>query len=1758
VTVEEKLGENQYRRVFRVSRHGETYALKIASEHNSPEVHDLFRREAAALARVQHPLLPTAWTVGDVDDWPYIVTDLIPGRALAEWLDSGSLTPERSVRVTLDLLRGLGALHAHGYLHGDLTPDSIIWDQREARIADFGRTTQRRHQTINRTGGATYMAPEQTSMLNRLVDERSDLFTVGAILFECLTGRPAHPAEDTEDLTDRLTGAPPTLPDELRASISEALRDFLFRLVRTEPNERPSGAQAAIEQLADTPEARQTNGEQALDETVVPEFTMPSGSERLAQARRLERGWQTVHRSGRGLLSVIEGEQGIGKSNLIDTLTHNVTPAPSKIARVTCSVTASSPLEAIYALVSSISGQSRASRPQTAWPDDLDPVDPSSDGLGDISSNDFTLAAESSTADTNPAALADELTEAAAAASGIMVIVEQIERADPQTLGVLQRIAMALHKAPIHLIVTSTLDEDDSTAARRIWEAAAPSAQSTVPEESTRQHTRLATLDRSGTAEYLEAYLGRTIADEAIVDAVYRTTTGNPLLTSEYANILLSSSSIRPDWDGWVTDSGSLEEVEFDADASSLLKRRLRELDEPVLDILELAAFWGDSMPVALAARAVQASASDARTRLDAAATHGILIRESSTSGEATDDSSYRFRSRAYQRILKHELGDQQRRQLHQQLGEAGAAVGESPFAVAIHLARGTDDSPRQTFRYCLRAGWEAHQSHAYETAVTLLTAAQSACEQLPQPVPPDLLYLLGHAQIECEQLQCGRAHIEQAIERTNDDLARARYQAALNESLVTGFQLEKLERGVRKGLRWAGSPLPTNSMLLLGALLVRMATYAVWRVVGAPEVTDRHERRRLQLLTRTYHHLSLAATGMGSNMLTLFSQFARLITAMPLGPSFELVVAESSFGYVLGITGRKDLGRRMLDRAEETADRADTKRARVRLEAIEGLFATATGEPLASQRRLERLLRDKGDHLQFSDRILVLQDLLWNLAARGHSREVVHWYHWWKDRVELEAISGESPRASMVFSLTMWHARLLGRDDLADTLREKSARVAAPSEWMAAELADQTGIVRDDLVQGDLEAAREHVEDIHAVPADGIVWTRSAEMTTAIARMYLFEETHSESDLVAYRQAVDELREVNDGHPIVQCHAEFHTARLALARQAPADQIGRHLEAAERVARDIEDRWIRVEVARTRAMWLDEGQAPSEHRDFARQAVSRANRAGWRRTADRLSAEFDLQDSANSSPSETTDPSHPGESGISHADTRRQLDAVIRASLATYDPSESDLRTSILEASILALGATRGAVIEYDNRADQRETGELSVTRTSASPSSDGDQDIEEASLDWETIQEVTRSGESKLVTRDAQDDDGHASILVVPLEADTHVRGALYLDNRQARGVFSDSDIDVAQTIAHQLTAALAKQHSTRLEVEVESEREQREYAERLQAFFRDVSTSLDLFDISERLVRELIEFLGGDAGYVVSLLRDPPVTAATGNLEGTRSGPFDADADVYGEVETWRRLEAYLDQQGPTWIESVSDDDNLRPFTATTEDPPVGSWLAVPMRADDAMIGYVVVGHADTHAFSTTEVQQVQTFVAQAAIAIDRVQLATFDDLTGLHNRRKFFEYAHEHWRVSQNAPRPLSILLLDIDDFKVINDSHGHATGDRVLETVAEACRDSLRESDIIGRYGGEEFAILLPGTALGAAANTVAERIRRRVHELVFETDDAETFTVSVSVGAAEKRECDSSVDDLLDRADSALYAAKSAGKNQVQTEPDTD
>jgi diguanylate cyclase (GGDEF)-like protein/PAS domain S-box-containing protein len=388
---------------------------------------------------------------------------------------------------------------------------------------------------------------------------------------------------------------------------------------------------------------------------------------------------------------------------------------------------------------------------------------------------------------------------------------------------------------------------------------------------------------------------------------------------------------------------------------------------------------------------------------------------------------------------------------------------------------------------------------------------------------------------------------------------------------------------------------------------------------------------------------------------------------------------------------------------------------------------------------------------------------------------------------------------------------------------------------------------------------------------------------------------------------------------------------------------------------------------------------------------------------------------------------------------------------------------------------------------------------------------------------------------------------ILVVPVTSKNGVIGTITAVNPPDQANFTRQDAELMMAIANQVAIIL----ETAFLYE-EAQRRVQE-AETLRDSSTAVTATLHQVETIERILEQLARVVPYDSASV-QLLREGYLEIVGGRGWADPRTVIGIRFPVPGDNPNTRVI---LDRK-PHLLGDASSI-----YSSFLQEPHshINSWLGVPLIAEDQVIGMLALDSVQPDHYAERHIRQLSAFADQVATALknaklhaDVQMLAITDSLTGLLNRRGLFDLGQRELDRARRYKRPLAAILLDIDYFKQINDTFSHAIGDQVLKELALRCRKHLRDIDILGRYGGEEFAILLPETD-EHSAGLIAERLREAMTEIPVQTGRG-PISITISLGVAVIRADTIELAVLLDHADTAMYAAKQAGRNQVAVEQD--
>ncbi|OGO21425.1 MAG: hypothetical protein A2Y54_09520 [Chloroflexi bacterium RBG_16_51_16] len=385
-------------------------------------------------------------------------------------------------------------------------------------------------------------------------------------------------------------------------------------------------------------------------------------------------------------------------------------------------------------------------------------------------------------------------------------------------------------------------------------------------------------------------------------------------------------------------------------------------------------------------------------------------------------------------------------------------------------------------------------------------------------------------------------------------------------------------------------------------------------------------------------------------------------------------------------------------------------------------------------------------------------------------------------------------------------------------------------------------------------------------------------------------------------------------------------------------------------------------------------------------------------------------------------------------------------------------------------------------------------------------------------------------------------ASVLVLPLNAVGVVLGAVLLTYDEPHK-FTADEVKVGAQAANLAALILARVEA------IERAHRRAQESETLRQAGMSVAETLRADEAVERILEQLSRVVPYDSASV-QLLEGQELVIVGGRGWEDPKQVVGLRFQVPGENPN-----TIVIQSGQPYL--LHDAPKAHPEFYKPPHNHILSWLGVPLIVRNRIVGLLSIDSTRPGRFNGATVQLASAFANQVAMALENARLfeqvetqAITDSLTGTLNRRGLSTLGRVEFARSIRLERPFSVIMFDLDHFKKVNDMHGHVIGDRVLQELAARCTTCIRETDFIGRYGGEEFVILLPETGTKLSAE-VAERLRALIADEPIELKDGLKLDITVSFGVATRDENTDSLEKLIGCADEAMYSAKRKGRNRV-------
>lgn len=1404
LALEQELGRGAQGVVYRAIRQNEAFAVKVR-HLRSRDADGLsealrFRRESTSLARLRHKNLARIFEVGEEDGSPYIVMEFVAGRPLSELIAEGPL-PELQVRRIGRCIAGaLAEVSRHGLVHRDVKPKNIlVTADGEAKLIDFGFVASSRTlgAELEVVGTLRYAAPEQSGGIARPVDGRSDLYSLGAVLFECLTGRPPFLADDLGELV-RLHATQPA-PDvrAFNANVSPGLASVVARLLVKEPDERIESGAALEQALA------MLEGGAAPKPTTSPSVSPALEAEeigfvgRAAEVARLRAVWDRTVREGRGSVHFILGESGSGKSRLArEFVREAASMGPVLILRSKSSPGDAVPFSAVRSAVDRylanldyLTPRGRESTVETIRnaAGEFAPLlrlfsprlaeflpEPGKGGFAGATQEQFLNAVSSFLA-------------RLAAGNPCIYLLDDLQWLDDGSRSVLSRLSREASRVPILVLCTARSEPEHEGAVSRV------ASEIGLPPS---QCLRVTPLDTLAVGQLMADYLGASPLDPELVERIALRSGGSPFSVTEYVRAMLEAGVLRPSWNRWIADASRLEQLQLPDDVIRLVVKRLDGLSESTREVLTAAAVLGSRFSLALLPGA-------AAVRLERV-NEAILEGRRASLLELAEPGVYGFVHDHVREALLFRLDSQALKVVHQRCAEAlegqSDFSAERSFRLATHYASGlVEANPARVYEANWQAAQLAFSQFAYEEAHAYLQAARAAARLGQVPLPAGFSKLAGEVCARTSRVAEAVENLEQALHGATDALERSKTHAVLARVHVAALATDRAMAAMEAAFSEMGNRAPKLSMWGLVTSLAEWGLALGLQRLGLGRGTAQgEERQRLSHLIELSDMAGLIGYTLMSDKLMMQALTRGLRPAHALGPCRETVTAYAAYAVLLGVLQRREAAESYLARASELSAQLGDRALLGHAEFYRSLVASFCGDARAASEIGERCREQYGAWLDAGDVMSLNGHIQFCYSMRGYAREA-----WEITERELLSYARRNPQLldhPYVAQGGAGPLAVMGRQaEAADLIaRGNTESTTGHDVYRAANSLANASLYY--VGQCDYGEELEQLFTRHArlklAPDQVAHHTRHFYALKALARAEQASRSAplgAQEKAQAMRRLDDALADLKRAANVPMFRGFLHVAESVRWRlRGQLDRALSLLHQADDDANAVDSPWITFEAARQRAFIYETQKNPEVSRREAARARVLAITYGWVNWERQLTRDFRLGDAGRvteigmastvvSLRTGGVDSAAPPNRGAG----LRWVDRVIHLERAmSTGRGESGMLCAALDELIAQFDAERGFVFAADGAQSDRLT--LSLCRRKGGEELAGGADVDRA-----LVQRTHSTGEPAATSA------GSASrsfyCVSAPLRVEGRILGVVYLDRPAAREAYAPADAEL-----------------------------------------------------------------------------------------------------------------------------------------------------------------------------------------------------------------------------------------------------------------------------------------------------------------------------------------------------------------------------
>lgn len=1627
----ETLGQGRRGVVYKAKMSdGQEAAVKLypIPEEDGEQLEQDLRREAILQARVQNEAVPSLIACGKDGPYFYLATELLAGEALKDRLTRGAIPFEEALTVVYGILCALSSIHYLGLVHRAVRPRYIFLEELgTVRLLDMGVTSLQHDSLASDSGehlfrALHYISPESTGFFARPVDARSDLYSVGCLLHEMLSGAPPFRSPRPAELLRAHAHDPPPPLQNLSEQQCGLVGPILEKLLAKDPDDRYPSTREAGAAVA------------ALIRSLglpAPFQDMAHPSERLIPLQRDRELLGKMMPQVVGLegepsrFCLLTGQPGTGRSSVMRLLACQ----PSVRGMTMKSLTgpdSSGPLDwaELWTCLEDWTGQSSNHR-----------------------FDDYGLMKQ---------VLRHQLLEYAHEVGHLILLVDEFCSLPEALQGfLLEFCAPSLAESPVSIIATA--DPESGESLQRLSGPVPITKFSLGPI----------------TVEDTEALIGNFLADgelaEGLSQTFRRACGGNPGSLTQILHTLSESGGLEYRDGVWYLLPGAEASLQG---AELAMRARLEMLNEQPIELLRYCCLAREDLTNDTLTEVLSISYPDASESLHNCLRQGFLLIGPERRVRPVE---------GLRDLLSDKLTDPRDQQRHHRLWRSlSSREPGRAEEIAWHAERsGSLTSDTQKFESFLRAGRKLAHTFDFQNAITWYKRAAVYAEEGELP---ELLRELGDVYRFLGRYGEASDCYQQGQTCSSDSAQTIRFLVRRARTECDNYHFPDAWKWIEEGFEVAQRPIPGNGKRSLWATLSDG--------LSSDKLKDTSQKLRTAL-SELYEAAGWVCTHLpcsNSDLNYLLESTRReLKLSSEANCQFRLLAGQAHLATALGL---KAEALEAFDQSLELAHKLQDSSSVVYLESLKAQACHRLGEFRHSIPKTMALLdHRRGCNTRWMT-LTLTADLTSCYLSLGRIKEA-------SDLLEMASrrwIADDTSRNHPIQAYTAWARAAAGNQIQAEGTLRAFQEPLSDSTDEAYRVS--MGLIAQ-LALG-LEGA-EPMEDLEELTVQFTQLGLSPEDSTFSQKMfYILQGHHLGARALEDRNPQPLIEHLAQLGPLDEqgCYTEhllYFRSLLALMDGDP--EFHSLVGQADNLALQNGNRWILSGLKELQSYWYHDLETEVSN-ELAVAALGLARRHGWVARYRRLARTFEAAAAREPAQSETDQDLQSWNERGFEALTEVGMGLTVTLDLPA-------LARLALKNFLKALDAQQGYVLLFEDSGLELLVGLSDMGRDLSKPRDEYRGFLETALKKGEPIFDPTLAA------------------LASPLAVRGNIIGVILFQREQPQDGFGFSELRLLRVLSSVLAVNLQIAQNQSLEQKFQAESRQRDFTQRLNQFLNGVMKVRQREEALFAFYRVLIDlFSPDDSAFGIS--GEEQFETLGGNEELLNQKLVD------GWAERKRAFSLGESRDGKAWLLISLEKKTLQPA-----------------------LFYLSV----THIPEDFALASLRVLIAQAEIALDNVrlfqevqELATKDELTGLSNRRHIFQCAHEEVDRARRFKHPLSVVMVDVDHFKSLNDTHGHQAGDQVLKVVANRLFAGLRKIDRAGRYGGEEFMLLLPGCNENDAIKVVAERLRQAICESSIPSSHGD-LTVTASFGVAEFRCGEETFEEALAGADQSLYAAKERGRN---------